>query len=434
MSHLLSPITINKLTLSNRIVMGPMAATSAAADGSPSAQTLAFFEARARGGVALIILGGSIATSRGYDESPFHPVLRFDIDDHIPAFKRLVDTVHAHGTAIIVELMPGFGRMGVPGPDRPIISASPKNLVIPQERFPRGINVPGGRVTPTPKEASIEEIRYYESEMVKAAVRAYKAGMDGAEVAAHMSYFLSSFISPRTNWRTDQYGGSAENRSRMLVNIVRGIREATSPDFVIGLRLAANDYLPDGQGPRGFAEIAKNVEAAGLDYVALSTGAYETMDKSAPNEDGEMVDSGDAGIFKATLSVPVLIQGIHDPQRADQAIASGNGDLVMLARPLLTDPNYARKLIEGRPKDIVKCNRCNHCMLRLVSGMPVRCPLNPEMGRESRTALGESRPVKRYFQGPVEWVVLKLLGSLFLMGIVSAIIRNFRRDAKGGAS
>lgn len=135
-SVLSKPVTINKRTLANRMVMGPMAANAPNKDGSPSEQTIAFFEARARGGIGMIICGGLLSTPRGVAESPFN-ALRLDVDTHIAAFGRVADAVHAHNVPIVAEIMPSFGRMAVPGPDRPVISASPINVVIPPERFPK---------------------------------------------------------------------------------------------------------------------------------------------------------------------------------------------------------------------------------------------------------------------------------------------------------
>lgn len=417
------PLKIGSLTLANRMVMGPMAANAPEQDGAPSDQTVAFFEARAKGGVGMIIAGGVVATTRSHAESPFLPVLRLDIEDHLEGFRRVADAVHAHGVPIIAEIMPGFGRMGMPGPGRPIISASPKNVVIPKDRFPSGIVVPADRVTPVPDEATVAEIEAYRREMIDAAERARRAGWDGVEVAAHMSYFAASFLSPRTNWRTDAYGGSIENRARILVETVRGIRERLGRDFVVGLRITINDYMPDGQSVDEFAAIARLVGAEGLDYVALSTGCYETMDKSAPPVDGGMIESGDARVFKQALSVPVLVQGLHDPANAAAAIADGHGDAVMLARPMLADPDYARKATTGRADDIVRCNRDNHCMRRLVMGMPIRCLVNPAMGRESR-APGALPPLKRFVQAPVEEVVLGLTGSPRLMKLAGSMMKG----------
>lgn len=419
------PVRINKLTLANRVVMGPMAANAPTQDGGPSEQTIAFFEARARGGVSMIIVGGIVATARSHEEAPFRPTLRFDVDTFIPEFRRVADAVHAHGVPIIAELMPGFGRMGVPGPGRPIISASPMNVVIPEERFPKGVLVPGGRTTPMPDEASVAEIELYERQMIDAAERVHRAGWDGVEVAAHMSYFAASFLSPRTNWRIDQYGGSVENRARMLVNIVTGIRQRLGPDFVVGLRITANDYMPDSQGVTGFAAIAKQVEAAGIDYVALAAGCYETMDMSAPTMDGGLVDNGDARVFKKALSVPVLLQGLHDPGRAAEAIAGGHGDMVMQARQMLADPEYARKASQGRIDDIVRCDRDNYCVRRLVLNMPIRCTVNHAMGRESREP-GTLPPVKRLVKAPAEKVILGLTGSKWLMGLAGSVTKKQR--------
>jgi 2,4-dienoyl-CoA reductase (NADPH2) len=425
---LATPISINTVRLKNRIVMGPMAVNSPSVAGGPTEQTVAFFEARARGGVGMIIAGGAIASKRGFEEAPFKPLLRLDIDDFIPDFRRVADTVHAHGVPLIAEIMPSFGRMGVSAPGRPILSASPKNVVIPRTSFPQGIYVPADRCTEVPNEASVDEIRMYEADTVGAAIRVYRAGWDGVEVAAHMSYFAASFLSPRTNWRTDEYGGGIENRARMLCNIVGAIRRATDRHFVIGLRITANEHLPDGQGADGYSEIAKCVERAGLDYVALSSGCYETMDMSAPTQDINMRAGCDADVFKNKLSVPLLIQGMHDPANAAQAIAEGYGDLIMLARPLLADPDYARKVIEGRPDDIVPCDRANLCMRRMIFGMPVRCASNPLMGRESRRP-GSLPPRDRVVKAPIEKMVLKITGSKKTMEFLGKFSRKTASSA-----
>lgn len=419
---LATPFILGQLTLANRMVMGPMAANAPREDGAPSEQTMAFFEARARGGVGMIIVGGMIATTRGYAESPVKRVLRLDVDTFVPDFQKMCGAVHKHGVPIIAQIMPGFGVMGSPAPDRPNISASARRLTIPEKAFPRGFIVPGGRTTPVAEEATLDQILEYERDMVAAAERALKCGFDGVEVAAHMSYFASSFLSARTNQRTDEYGGSVENRARFLSNIVAGIRRLAPANFVVGLRITANDYMPDGQGAQGFADVARQVEAAGLDYVALSCGCYETMSASAPSTDGDLVDSGDAGIFKRTLSAPVLIQGIHDPARAAKAIAEGYGDLIMLARPMLADPDFARKVCEGRPEDIVRCVRDNYCMRRMVFNMPVRCEVNPAMGRESRGS--GLPPLERVLKGPIEKAVLTLTGSAGFMNLVGSVMKK----------
>lgn len=409
------PIKLNKIEIGNRMVMGPMAANAPKENGGPSKQTSAFFEARARGGIGMIIAGGTIAATRGYEEAPFKPLLRFDIDDHIEQFREVADAVHKHNTPIIAEIMPAFGRMGVPGKNRPLISASPKNIVIPEDRFPNGILVPGGRITPEPREATIAEIQGYEAEMIEAAVRVQNSGWDGIEIAAHMSYFLASFLSPRTNWRSDEYGGSIENRSRILVNIVRGVRKRLGNDYLVGLRITTNDGMPDGQGTQKYALIAKEIASAGVDYVALSRGCYETMDMSAPKEDGTLTD--DAAQFRELLSIPLLLQGLHGPANAAQAIASDQGDMIMFARSLLADPEYANKVTSGNSDSIIACDRANLCLKRLMAQLPMRCSVNPRLGREG----GEEMPLSRIAKAPIEKAILGAMGSRTVMKVANKL-------------
>jgi dimethylglycine catabolism A len=416
------PFVINGLQLRNRIVMGPMAANAPTVEGGPSEQTIAFYEARARGGVGMIIAGGIVATKRSYAEAPGKTSLRFEVDTFVPDLRRVAHAVHAHGVPIIAEIMPGFGVMGKPGPGRPTISASPGKVVIPEGRFPQGMLVPGGIVTGIPDEATIAEIETYEREMIQSAVHAHQAGWDGVEVAAHMSYFAASFLSARTNWRTDHYGGPVENRGRMMSNIVTGIRERLGRDFIVGLRMVADDYMPDGQGAAGFADVAGNIVAHGVDYVALVPGCYETMDRNATAKDGILVDDGVARVFRDTLSVPLIIQGQHDPANGAAAIAGGLADLVSVARPVLADAAYAAKVTSGHSGEIVRCDRDNLCVRRMVFGMPVRCSVNPHMGRESRKP-GSLPPLSRVVQAPVEAVVLGLTGSKALMGLASKLAK-----------
>lgn len=239
-----------------------------------------------------------------------------------------------------------------------------------------------------------------------------------------MSYFISSFVAPRNNWRKDEYGGPIENRARILVNIIKGIRQGTRPDFVIGLRITAEDGLPDGLTPQDYADVAKLAEAAGADYISLAYGVYETMSMGVGTKDGGMAHDGSSKTFKDTLSIPVMIQGIHDPERIAQAIAGGQGDLAMLARPLLADPNYPNKVKTGRQNEIVVCDRDHLCMRRMIFGMPVRCSMNPAMGREARIEKGEGRPLKRYLAAPKEWLILKLTSSKTFMTPVMKLVRK----------
>ena len=246
-----SEFTINKLPIKNRIVLGPMSVLRPTEDGRPSAQTIAFFKRRAAGGVGLIIVGGSVATERAWRESPFSPNLRFDKDEFVADLKRLTDAVHEYGTPVFAQLFPSFGRMGVPRDGHRISAASPKPVNLGVAGLPDHVYIPGGRITPPPHEATVAEIKGIEADVVAAARRAKAAGFDGLEIGAHMCYFYSSFLSPLSNQRTDEYGGSAENRARALRDAVAAVRAEVGPDFPIGIRMSVNDHMPGGQGPEG---------------------------------------------------------------------------------------------------------------------------------------------------------------------------------------
>ena len=211
-----SPWKIDGLTIKNRYVLSPMAVLQPTKDGHPSDQTIAFLTTRARGGAGLLIIGGGVATERGNQEAPFQPLMRFDRDEFIPGLRRMVDAVHEQDVPIFAQIFPSFGAMGVPGDGRPTRAASPKPVRMAAPRLPHGFYIPGGRTNPTPEEITKAEILEVQEQAVAAVRRAKAAGFDGIELGAHMRYLYSSFLSPRTNWRTDEYGGSAENRARIL--------------------------------------------------------------------------------------------------------------------------------------------------------------------------------------------------------------------------
>ena len=382
-----SPLTINGITLKNRIILGPMAVLRPTEDGRPSAQSIAFLRRRAKGGVALAFVGGSVASDRAWNESPFFPNIRFDKDEFVPDLRRLVDAVHEEGAKIFAQLFPSFGRMGVPRNGARISAASPKTVVMGAAGFPDNVYVPGGRVTPPPDEATVEEIKALETAVVESARRAKAAGFDGVEVAAHMCYFYSSFLSPLANQRADDFGGSAENRARALGDAVAAVRAEVGPDYPVGIRMSVNDHMPGGQGADGFAEVAGHIVKAGVDFISLTEGNYESMAENVPSSSGNMLRHGEPQAFRAAVgSIPLFLSSTPDPQQAADAITAGHADATMLARQFLADPDYANKVIEGHESQIVWCDHANSCMRRLMTNIPVACHKNPEMGHEDPAA------------------------------------------------
>lgn len=381
-----APLKINQLTLKNRIILGPMAVLQPTEDGRPSDQSIAFLTRRAQGGAGAVFVGGSVATARAFRESPFSPNIRYDDDAFVPDLKRLVDEVHGTGTgvAVFAQLFPAFGRMGVPRDGHWISSASPKPVDMGGYGLPDNLYIPGGRVTPVPNEATVDEIKELEQAVVDAARRAKEAGFDGIEIAAHMCYFYSSFLSPLSNFRTDGYGGSVENRARALKDAVAAVRREIGPDIALGLRLSVNDHVPGGQGAEGFAAVTAEIAKAGLDFVALTDGNYESMKDNVTSESGKMLRENEPQEFRKALGpdVVLLVSSTPDPAQAAAAIAEGTVDATMLARQLLADPDYPNKVMEGRESEIVWCDHSNSCMRRLILQVPVQCHKNPEMGRE----------------------------------------------------
>lgn len=413
LQSLRKPLTVNRLELAHRMVMGPSTTLSPLPDGRPSEESLAWVRRRAKGKPALIILGGTISTTQEWDgvrKSRPRTTLRMDHDDFLPGLAAVAAASHEFGVPIFAQLNTGLGRMGVPGDH--FIAASPVNVFMSEEAMSCVMPMPGGMATPTPRAATVEEVERLIAETVASAVRVKTAKFDGVEIGAHMSYFLASFLSPRTNLRTDRFGGSLENRARAVVEVIRGIRAATGPDFPIGVRMAAAEHVEGGQTAEVFAQLAALFEQAGADFIAVTDGGYESMDLSFAG-DGPVVRHGEAALFRNAVKIPLMLQGIHKPEVAARAIDQGVGDMVMLVRPMLADPDYPAKVLAGEAARIAPCRNGNTCLKRIMLRMPVSCPVNPDLGREGPATVGQR--VKRTLMRPVEAAVLKLTASPAVM-------------------
>lgn len=391
---LFEPIVINNVEIKNRIVMAPMAMADTHPAGYVSEQTKAFFAARTKGGVGLITLGGTVSTTQAWEESPFAGCYRLDIDDTLGSLCGLVDVIHAFGAKVFCEILPSFGRMGhtSKGGKQPV-SCTAEPLIIDEENLPDGLKMPGGKVGEIPREVSISELIALEDESADSALRILAAGFDGIEITCHMSYLTAALLSPRVNRRTDMYGGSLKNRMRFLVNLTQKVRDRVGPDYPVGVKLNCNEHVDGGLTTEDYVEIAKILEMEGIDYISLSDGCYESMKYSLTSEDGTLLEHGEPQAFKKALSIPIMTHNLHNPDLAERAVTDGATDMVTLGRPLITDPEWSNKLREGRAQEIVKCDRDNFCMLRLSLGVPVRCRLNPNLGRE--------RYMPEYWQPPM---------------------------------
>lgn len=380
-SALFEPIKIGPLRISNRIMMGPMALMDAHPPGYASEQTRANYAARAAGGVGLIVTGGTVATKWAWEAAPFANVLQFDTDETLASLSEVAETVHRFGTKIFAQLMQGYGRGGS-SRTRGVQSAAASAVPIVLEN---GLGLPGLSnkfVGETPRELGLEEIEQIEQAVGEAAARAKRAGFDGVEIPCFVGYLGASFFSPVLNRRTDRYGGSFENRIRFIINNVRQVKSNVGADFPVGVRLTCDDYVQGGIRIEEALRFAKILETEGVHYISLFMGGYEVMEVANSTRDGMLLERGFPQEFKRILGIPVVIPGIHSPVAAAKALADGHADMISVTRPLLADPNWARKARTGRADDINVCDRQNACVVRLFNGLPVRCRVNPELGWE----------------------------------------------------
>jgi 2,4-dienoyl-CoA reductase-like NADH-dependent reductase (Old Yellow Enzyme family) len=231
-----------------------------------------------------------------------------------------------------------------------------------------------------PREMTKEEIKSEIEEFAQSCILISLAGFDGIELHAPHGYLEHQFLSPRSNKRTDEYGGSLENRMRFVVEIYEAVRKEIGRSVPIGIRLSGDEHMPDGIHHDELKLIAKKMGQMGIDYVHMSDGSYEALKYFFPDEDGTIIEEG-AG-FKSVLPkhVPVITVSVHDPAMASQAIRDGKMDMVSLGRQMLIDPEWANKVREGRA--FRKCIRCCDCLMRTAIGMPVRCRVNKDLGRE----------------------------------------------------
>ncbi len=377
LQRLFTPIKVGKLELKNRIIMPPMI-ERLATDGTPNEAVSDFYAARARGGVALIVLTPGIV-----DISMASPIQQGIYDDSfIPGLKRFADLMHSCGARIGIQLM-HLGRQGGEIQGYKPVAASPVPLT-PRDEVPR--------------ELTTGEIEGLVEKFAEAARRAREAGLDMIELHGCHGYLLSGFLSPLTNKRGDKYGGSVANRARFVVEIVGLIKERVGKDFPVSVRMNGSDYMPGGTTVDVAQQTAKLLEEAGADMIGVSGGAYGSYPVIVPPYDqprGCNVPLA-AGIKKA-VRVPVSVAGrLDDPFVADEVLVSGKADLIAVARGLLADPELPNKAARGDFKGIRRCLACNVCIDGDPTPVsPITCTVNPEAGREREMVIVPARQPKK---------------------------------------
>ena len=371
---------IGQLELRNRVVMTAMGVHMGEWNGCANADVVRFYEERAKGGCGLII--PEFTSVDG--ESGHCSDIQLGIYDtrHIKSFERICDAVHCHGAKIFIQLHHG-------GREAPPACNGGKQAMAPSVE----LNSVVGRETIMPREMTVEDIDRLVDLHVQAALNAQAAGADGVEVHGAHGYLLQQFMSPYTNKRTDEYGGSMENRCRFMVRILKGIREAVEPGFVVGARINGNDFVEGGNDQDACVEIAKYLEPY-VDYFNVSCGVYasaSTMIEPCYYAEGWRTEFIKA--IKDNVSVPIIaVNTIKHPQAAEKQLQDGVSDFVGMSRMHIADPEVVKKTRAGREDLIRKCLGCMNCNKSVVAGKNLHCALNPVAGRELR--FGDDQLVK----------------------------------------
>ncbi|KGN32824.1 2,4-dienoyl-CoA reductase [Knoellia sinensis KCTC 19936] len=372
--NLLAPIELGHVTLPNRVVMGSMH-TGLEDRAKNFPKLAAFFAERARGGASLIITGGFAPNIAG-TLLPLASKLttRREAKQH----KVITDAVHAEGGRIALQLLHAGRYAFTPWCVAPSAIKSPISKFKPRALTSRGV------------EKTIDAF-------VRSARLAREAGYDGVEVMGSEGYLINQFLAPRTNKRTDEWGGTPEKRRRFAVEVVRRIREEVGPDFLVIYRISAVDLVPDGQTWDEVAALAREVEAAGATVLNLGIGWHEARVPTIVTSVPRAAFASYAGRLKSETSLPVIATNrINMPEVAEEILGSGDADFVSLARPFLADPEWVRKAAESRVDEINTCIACNQaCLDHTFKNQRATCLLNPRAVYETELVLGPTRRSKK---------------------------------------
>lgn len=390
--HLLKPGKVGGLTLRNRIMMAPMGSNYADPDGHCSERIQAFYEARAKGGVGLITMGSiAIAFPAGTAE-PYQ--VGISKDEFIPGLKALTERVHKHGAKIAVQLQHA-GKTAVrdlaEGRELwvPSLPPAPPQSDIMQAVTPTELSTfvrPPADKPITIKVMEKADIVQMVEWFAAAAKRAQQAGFDAIELHSAHSYILAGFLSSYYNKRDDEYGGSIENRARLLLEVIAAIRERVGQDFPLWVRLDAHELnTPGGITLEDCIAVSKMVEQAGVNAVSIS--AYATLTTGSAFTAAPLVHKPAgfldwAAAVKKEVSIPVIAVGRLEPDIADAAIASGKCDFIAMGRKLLADPELPNKLTADREADIRPCIYCYVCVSQVFINQRVKCAVNAATGKE----------------------------------------------------
>ncbi len=384
---LFEPIALGTMNLRNRLVMSPMITNFATKEGYVTDRSKDYYEARAKGGVGLIIVEATCIDLPGKVAGR---QLMIDNDKCIPGLWELADVIHKHGAKVAIQLYHA-GR----------ITAS--MITGCQPIAPSPIPYPGDELVgvhdlfETPRELTVEEIKEVVQRFADAAARAKKAGLDAVELHAGHGYLINQFLSPNSNKRKDQYGGDLKNRARMLVETIAVIKEAVGDSYPVWCRINGDEPRIEGAATvKDAQEIARICQAAG--NVAVDVSCLAGPDPNnlpmAAKPKGYLVNLAEA--VKQAVSIPVIAVYRLTPALGEKVIQEGKADLIAIGRGLLVDPELPNKAANGRLNEITPCIVCNTCQYDIMSETDsLRCRVNPASGKERASSITEAKKSKK---------------------------------------
>ena len=381
--HLFTPFQIGKMELRNRIVMLPMTTGYGEVDETVGDRFIAFFAARAEGGAGLIVIPFSPVAAG----SPAEPGIF--ADRFLPGVSRLTAAIRAHGAKSSCQLITSYHVILGNGTPEAVGPSPVLNQILRR----------------TPRALTVAEIKSIVAAYGSAARRVREGGFDALEVLVGGGYLLNRFLSPIANLREDEYGGSLENRLRIVREVVAAIRAAVGDDFPVGVRLNLDEQMPGGHTIAESVPVARALEEAGVNFIDSYTGWHEA---SVPTVAASVPKGGFAhlaGAIRGAVGIPVIAANrINDPFTAERILSAGQADLVGMARALLADPELPNKAREGRTDEIVPCIACSRCLGEIMSiyknwgdGTNAFCSVNPLAGREGEHRLEPAGKSKNVF-------------------------------------
>ena len=373
-THLFEPIKVGGVELKNRMMMLALT-TFYGNQGKVSERYKDFYAERAKGGVGLISVGILYPSDIG---PASYGGLSIAHDQSIPGLRELTHMIHTHGAK-------AAGQLGLQYKWRGGEVVGPSQIVTRRDLAP-------------PRPLTVQEIHQIVDEFGDGAKRARQAGFDFIELHAGIGYFINRFLSPLTNKRTDAYGGSADNRMRLLLEIIDSAKNKAGHDYPLICRISGDEFMQGGNALEESKQISRRLEDAGVQCISVQAGWHEApvplIHQSVPP--GAYVYQAEE--IKGAVNVPVVAAyRINDPLLADKILAKGEADLIGLARALIADPEFPAKAREGRLDEIRRCIACCHCLDLVLSDKPMACTVNAMAGREAEYIIRPASRPKRVF-------------------------------------